>query len=156
MTDFVISVEGSDVTKTYLTTLLVPVKILLPLVKIVLPNLGPPAFKYPIKPLEVSVGEILILTLPPLFDPDPHDTPSLASSDFGAARSFISGRYPSFAIIPTDNLTHPGLYSLRFFLSDNNPSGRLTSTVEVSLRVKHNSKQKVTIEEEISMAENKT
>jgi hypothetical protein len=44
MKDFKISVEGADVTKTYLTTLLIPVKI-------VSPNLGPPSFKYSLKPL---------------------------------------------------------------------------------------------------------
>ena len=74
--------------------------------------------------------------MPPLLDPDPEDTPSLDSYDFGAAASFISGRYPTFKIVPTDNLTHPGLYSLRFELSDDNPS-RLTATVEVTLTVKH-------------------
>ena len=136
MTDFIISVEGSDVTKTYLTTLLVPVKIVSSAIKIHYPNLGPPSFKYPLKPLEVSVNEILILTMPPLFDPDTQDTPSLDSYDFGTAHAFISVRYPSFSIIPTDNLTHPGLYSLRFELSDDNPS-RMTTTVEVALIVKH-------------------
>jgi hypothetical protein len=74
--------------------------------------------------------------MPPLFDPDPQDSPLLDSYDFGTAASFISGNYPSFYIKPTDNLTHPGLYTLSFELSDDNPS-RLTATVEVKLTVKH-------------------
>jgi hypothetical protein len=57
-----------------------------------------------------------------MIDPDMDDSSSLKEIDFGKAEKFISGKFPRYNINPSDNITHPGLYSVRVTLIDDNPA----------------------------------
>ncbi len=49
-------------------------------------------------------------------DPDPDDTASLVSCDFGLASNFIIGKYPSYKVVPISNSSHPGEYEVKVTL----------------------------------------
>jgi len=62
------------------------------------------------------------LTFSKIRDPDKEDTGSMHLIDFGLAKTFISGRYPSYLINPSSNDTDPGVHQVRVILKDNNPN----------------------------------
>jgi len=70
----------------------------------------------------MTVGDFVPFRFPKMIDPDKEDLPSLLSIDYGGARPFISGTFPSFLLNPTSNLTDPGAYTLTVSLIDDNPS----------------------------------
>ena len=61
-------------------------------------------------------------TLSKINDPDKEDTGSMISIDFGEAKSYISGNYPSYLITPLSNDTDPGQYKVTVILQDDNPN----------------------------------
>ncbi len=88
----------------------------------IIPNFGPPYFK--LAPIDVSVkiGMDWQYKFSSMIDPDMEDSSSLKQIDFGKAGEFITGKFPRYKISPRDNITHPGLYSVRVTLTDDNPA----------------------------------
>ncbi len=52
---------------------------------LIIPNLGPPKFKQPLKDVKIKVGEQKTLKFPAFSDPDWEDDPSLQYINFGNA-----------------------------------------------------------------------
>jgi len=46
-------------------------------------------------------------------DPDFADEPSIKSIEFGGALNFIHGVFPTYFIVPKNNLTNPGIYTVK-------------------------------------------
>ena len=91
------------------------------------PNLGPPKFKFDLKDIRLRVNETSYLKMPKIEDPDEEDSYKLEVCDFGDAKSFVSGQFPSFMIKPKNNETDPGKYEVKILLSDDNPNTLFSS-----------------------------
>jgi len=131
---FIIEIIGTIDQKIPTNQLTHEAKLIIPLQLIIL-NLGPPYFIEPLRSrIVMTVGEFLPFYFPKMRDPDLEDTPSLLSLDFGGAKSFITGKYPSFLISPNSNQTDPGTYLVSVALKDNNPT-RMTSQYQFHLTV---------------------
>jgi hypothetical protein len=64
----------------------------------------------------MKVNDFSVIQFPIMTDPDPEDTASLVSCDFGLASNFINGKYPSFKVEPTSNSSDPGEYVVKVTL----------------------------------------
>lgn len=62
------------------------------------------------------------MRLPALYDPDYEDTPIIIAIDWGLATNFVTGKYPTFLIKPTNNDTDPCKTEVTIFLRDDNPT----------------------------------
>jgi len=74
------------------------------------PNTGAPFFTIPPRDIVMRVGDVVPITFSLISDPDQDDTGSLFQIDFGDAKNFIEGKYPSYLISPKSNETDPRIY----------------------------------------------
>jgi len=97
-------------------------------------NTGPPQFSSKIQNTVTIIGVVNLFELPSITDPDSDDKVLSKDINFGEAKSFISGSWPKFMILPQDNETHPGNYEIVVTLQDDNPN-RLQSVTTFNLTV---------------------
>lgn len=69
----------------------------------------------------MKATEVLYLTFNKTTDPDLDDS-AIQFVDFGAASSFITGKFPNYLIKPISNDTDIGVYPISVNLTDNNPN----------------------------------
>ena len=103
----------------YRSTVILPVTI-------IIPQLGPPTLKFPPTNYKTTVGEVLQIRIAPYSDPDIEDKVTFNEPNFGLANPFMTGKYPSYMVSPTQNDTDPGDYEVAFTLSDDNPDPKST------------------------------
>jgi hypothetical protein len=99
----------------YTATVILPINI-------IIPNYGPPTMKTAPKDLSVVVKDVLQIRLSTYSDPDVEDKATFNEPDWGDAKTFVTGKYPSYNIAPTNNATDPGIYTVTFSLIDDNPN----------------------------------
>ena len=67
-------------------------------------------------------GDVQSLMLPKMYDPDYEDVPSIVSINWGGAAGFVTGKDRSFLLMPKDNTTDVGKFTVTIYLKDNNPN----------------------------------
>ena len=75
------------------TNLIIPLQV-------IISQTSAPYFQGGLKDLSAICGEAVPFTLPKMIDPDYEDVPSIYSIEWGGAKNFTSGKYPSYATYP--------------------------------------------------------